>query len=32
MIESFRVPSSGASVLLPKRDEIGTLLEQAFGD
>jgi len=32
LVESFRVPSSGASVLLPKRDEIRFMLEQAFGD
>jgi LCP family protein required for cell wall assembly len=32
MVQSFRVPSSGASVLLPKRDEILAMLEQAFGD
>ena len=32
MVQSFRVPSSGASVLLPKHDEIGALLKQAFGE
>lgn len=32
MVQSFRVPSTGASVLLPKIEEISALLEQAFGD
>jgi hypothetical protein len=31
-VESFRVPISGASVLLPKREEIRLMLEEAFGD
>lgn len=30
-VESFRVPISGASVLLPKREEIRLMLEEAFG-
>jgi LCP family protein required for cell wall assembly len=32
MVQSFRVPSSGASVLLPKHDAISVLLERAFGE
>jgi LCP family protein required for cell wall assembly len=32
MVQSFRVPSSGASVLLPKREEISLMLEEAFGE
>jgi LCP family protein required for cell wall assembly len=32
LVESFRVPSSGAAVLLPKREQIRLMLEQAFGD
>lgn len=32
MVQGFRVPSSGASVLLPKRDEIRAMLEEAFGE
>lgn len=31
LVESFRVPISGASVLLPKREEIRLMLEEAFG-
>ena len=32
LVESFRVPSTGASVLLPKREGIRLMLEEAFGD
>jgi LCP family protein required for cell wall assembly len=31
MAEGFRVPNTGASVLLPKWGEIGKMLEEAFG-
>jgi LCP family protein required for cell wall assembly len=32
LVESFRVPISGASVLLPKREQIRLMLEEAFGN
>jgi LCP family protein required for cell wall assembly len=32
MTDAFRVPVTGAAVLLPKRDAIDALLEEAFGD
>jgi LCP family protein required for cell wall assembly len=32
MVESWRTPQSGAAVLLPKREPIRMMLEEAFGD
>jgi LCP family protein required for cell wall assembly len=32
LVQGFRVPSSGASVLLPKWGEISAMLEEAFGE
>jgi len=31
MVDGWRVPTTGAAVLLPRRDVIQTMLNEAFG-